>query len=127
MPRQRPLSPHLTIYKPILTMMMSIFHRVTGVGLYIGMVFFCWWILMISSGPENFKVATWFFGSIIGQLILFALTWTAIHHMLGGIRHFIWDAAVLMDKESRDLLAKATIIGSVGLTVLFWMIAFMIR
>lgn len=123
-PRPRPLSPHLTIYKPILTMVMSIFHRITGVGLYGGMIFFAWWLLMISGGRESFETAQWFFGSFIGRLILFGLTWALMHHLLGGLRHFIWDTASFMDKVSREFLARATIIGSVGLTFLLWIVAY---
>src|SRR5882672_7187093 len=88
---QRPLSPHLQIYRPLLTMMMSIVHRVTGAALYFGMLLLAWWLIAAASGPTAYANVEWFIGSLIGRLILFGYTWALIHHMLGGIRHLIWD------------------------------------
>ena len=90
-PAARPLSPHLQIYRPMLTMMMSIAHRITGAGLYFGTVLLAWWFLAVAAGPNGYAKFEWFAGSIIGRLILFGYTWALIHHMLGGIRHLIWD------------------------------------
>src|SRR5713101_4318490 len=90
-PAERPLSPHLSIYKPMLTMMMSIVHRITGAALYVGTLLLAWWLVSAASGPNAYAKASWFMGTIIGQIILFGYTWALIHHMFGGIRHFIWD------------------------------------
>ena len=90
-PAQRPLSPHLQIYRPMLTMMMSIVHRITGFGLYFGMLLLAWWLIAAASGPNAYAKFEWFMGTFIGRLILFGYTWALIHHMLGGIRHLIWD------------------------------------
>src|SRR4026208_2191786 len=87
----RPLSPHLQIYRPMLTMMMSIVHRITGLGNYFGMLMLAWWLIAAASGPNAYARFEWFAGSIIGRIILFGYTWSVIHHMLGGIRHLIWD------------------------------------
>ena len=82
--RVRPLSPHLQIYKPMLTMMMSIVHRITGAGLYFGMLLLAWWLTAAASGPNAYANVEWFMGSLIGQLILFGYTWALLHHMLPG-------------------------------------------
>lgn len=119
----RPLSPHLFIYKPIPTMMMSIAHRITGVALYLGTLLVAWWLIAAASGPGYFEFVNGFFGSWFGLLILFGYTWMLIHHMLGGLRHFAWDLGYLFAKGTSTKLAYATIIGSVTLTLLIWIVA----
>src|SRR6266700_2529266 len=89
--RARPLSPHLQIYRPMLTMLMSIAHRVTGAALYFGTLLVVWWLIAAASGPNYYATVQWFMGTIIGRLVLFGYTWALIHHMLGGVRHLIWD------------------------------------
>lgn len=116
----RPLSPHLQIYKPMLTMMMSIVHRITGVGLYFGMAFLAWWLLALASGPAHFGFVHGLLTSWFGQLVLFGFTWALIHHMLGGLRHFIWDLGYGFEACSREWLARLTIAGSVVLTAAIW-------
>ena len=118
----RPLSPHLQIYKPIPTMMMSIAHRITGAALYFGTLLVAWWLIAAASGPDYFDFVNGFFGSWFGLLVMFGYTWVLIHHMLGGLRHFAWDTGHLFEKETSTKLAYATIIGSAGLTVLIWII-----
>lgn len=117
---ERPLSPHLQIYSPLINMVMSIFHRITGAALYFGTLLLAWWLLAVAMGPGPFATASWFFGSWIGQLILFGYTWALVHHALGGIRHLIWDTGRAFDLKSVDMLCWGTIIGSVALTVLIW-------
>ena len=124
---KRPLSPHLTIFKPIPTMVMSILHRITGVGLYAGTALVAWWLLAAASGPEAYATAGAFFGSWFGILVMFGYTWVLLHHMMGGIRHLIWDTTALMDKESATKLAIATPIASVSLTLLVWIVALIAR
>ncbi len=121
---ERPLSPHLSIYKPMLTMMMSIFHRITGAALFFGTLLLTWWLLAAASGPNAYAKVQAFMGSIIGILILFGYTWALIHHMLGGIRHLIWDTGRGFGPVEREWLTLATIIGSVGLTLLIWIVGF---
>ena len=84
--RPRPISPHLQIYKPMLTMMMSIVHRGTGAALYFGMLLLAWWLIAAASGPNAYANVEWFMGSLIGRLILLGYTWALLHHALGGIR-----------------------------------------
>lgn len=120
--KARPLSPHLSIYKPIPTMVMSIAHRITGVALYIGTAFFVWWLLAAASGPDAFATASAFFGSWLGRLILFGYTWALMHHLVGGLRHFVWDTGHGMEKDFSTKMAFATPIASVGLTLLIWIV-----
>lgn len=119
----RPLSPHLQIYKFIPTMIMSVLHRATGIALYGGTLLVAWWLISAAVGPAYFDFVTGFFGSWFGMLVLFGYTWALMHHLLGGIRHFIWDVGHMFDKDQSTKLAYATGIGSVTLTVLIWVIA----
>ncbi|MEF2548693.1 succinate dehydrogenase, cytochrome b556 subunit [Aurantimonas sp. E1-2-R+4] len=119
-PSTRPLSPHLSIYKFRPTMVMSILHRITGGALYVGTLFFVWWLVAAASGPEAFSYASAFFGSIIGQMILFGYTWALLHHMFGGIRHLIWDTGHGLGKETSTLLAQATLVASLAVMLILW-------
>lgn len=123
---ERPLSPHLSIYRPMLTMMMSIAHRITGAALYIGSLLLAWWLLATSSGPKGYATFQDFMGSFIGRLLLFGLTWALVHHLLGGIRHLIWDTIHGFGPAEREWLARATLIGSIVLTILLWLIGYFI-
>jgi succinate dehydrogenase / fumarate reductase cytochrome b subunit len=122
----RPLSPHLQIYRFAMTMAMSIVHRITGAGLYAGTILLAWWLVAAASGPDYFDFVNRIYGSWLGLLILFLFTWALIHHMLGGIRHFIWDTGHGLDKPMRDQLATATLVGSVVITVLLWIIGLVV-
>jgi succinate dehydrogenase / fumarate reductase cytochrome b subunit len=125
-PAERPLSPHLQIYRPTLTMMMSIVHRVTGAALYFGMLLVAWWLIAAGSGPSAYAKFQWFFGSLVGQLVLFGYTWALIHHMLGGIRHLIWDIGRGFGPYEREWLVRAGLAGSIGLTILLWIVGYLI-
>jgi succinate dehydrogenase / fumarate reductase cytochrome b subunit len=122
----RPLSPHLQVYRFAMTMAMSIVHRITGVGLYLGTVLLAWWLVAAASGPDYFQLVNRIYGSWIGLLILFLFTWALVHHMLGGIRHFIWDTGRGLDKPMRDHLATATLVGSVAITILLWIVGLLV-
>jgi succinate dehydrogenase / fumarate reductase cytochrome b subunit len=127
LPDRRPLSPHLTIFRPLITMVMSIVHRITGAGLYLGMPVLAWWLIAAASGPEALARANDVLGSWPGRVIMLGFTWAFLHHTLGGIRHLIWDTGVGFSREVRNGLAWATIIGSVALTLIVWMIAYAVR
>jgi succinate dehydrogenase / fumarate reductase cytochrome b subunit len=124
---RRPLSPHLQIYRPMLTMMMSVAHRISGVANAIGFLLLTWWLVAVSIGPEAYATVEAFFGSILGRFLLFMFSWALIHHMLGGIRHLIWDTGRGLDKVSIEIFAWATIIGSTVLTVLIWALGYWLR
>ena len=123
--RARPLSPHLQIYRPMLTMMMSIVHRVTGAALYFGTLLLAWWLIAASAGPNAYANVEWFMGTLIGKLILFGYTWALLHHMLGGVRHLIWDTLHGFDPSEREMLALGTLVGSSALTVLIWVVGYL--
>jgi succinate dehydrogenase / fumarate reductase cytochrome b subunit len=122
---ERPLSPHLFIYKPMLTLLMSIAHRITGFGLYFGTLLLAWWLLAAASGPSAYAGIGWFMSSFIGRIVLFGYTWALIHHMLGGIRHLIWDTGHGFGEHEREWLAIATIVGSILLTIVIWVVGYL--
>jgi succinate dehydrogenase / fumarate reductase, cytochrome b subunit len=122
---RRPLSPHLQIYKMSLTLVMSGFHRITGFALYFGTVLVAWWLLAAASGPNAYAYVEWFMGSLMGRLVMFGYSWALIHHMLGGIRHLIWDTERGFEPAERELLAMATIVGSIILTLVVWVIGYL--
>ena len=121
---ERPLSPHLQIYRWSWTMGMSIFHRVTGVAKYFGTVLVAAWLLAIATGPGAYDAVQGFCGSILGRLILFGYTWSLMHHMLGGVRHLVWDFGHGMEPVQRINMARFTLIGSIALTLLIWVAAY---
>ncbi len=123
----RPLSPHLQIYRWSWTMAMSIFHRITGGALYFGIALFAIWLVALASGPDAFNAVQGFFGSALGILILFAYTWVLLHHMIGGIRHLVWDFGYGMETAQRINMARFTLVGSVLLTVVIWAAFFLFR
>ena len=123
--QSRPLSPHMQIYRWPLPMMMSIVHRITGVGLYFGTLLMAWWLIAASAGPNAYANFGGFINSLFGRLILFGYTWALIHHMLGGIRHLIWDTGRGFSQAEREGLALATIAGSVALTIVIWVVGYL--
>jgi succinate dehydrogenase / fumarate reductase, cytochrome b subunit len=120
-PAERPLSPHLQIYRPMLTMMMSIVHRMTGIALYFGTLLLAWW-LNSAAGPNGYAKFASIANSWIGRLILFGYTWALIHHMLGGIRHLIWDTGRGLGPIERERLVTANLIGSIAITLILWIV-----
>ncbi len=122
----RPLSPHLQIYKPIPTMVMSIVHRVTGAALYVGTLLVAWWLIAAAIGEDYFNDVNAIYGSWLGLLVLLGYTWALLHHMIGGIRHLIWDTGRGLEKETTTKMAWASLILSVTLTILVWIAAFTI-
>jgi succinate dehydrogenase / fumarate reductase, cytochrome b subunit len=123
-PSQRPLSPHLQVYRPMLSMMMSITHRITGFALFFGTALFVWWLYAAANAPTAFEQTQYVFGHWFGRIVLFGFTWALLHHALGGIRHFIWDSGRGFELATVEKLVKANLIGSIVLTLLLWAIAY---
>ena len=121
--QMRPLSPHLQIYRPLLTMMMSIAHRITGSILYIGTLLLAWYLIALAAGPGPFATVSAVYGSWLGIIVLIGFSWALFHHLLGGVRHFIWDMGYGMDHPEREYLAQGTLYGGIALTILVWAIA----
>jgi succinate dehydrogenase / fumarate reductase cytochrome b subunit len=125
--RERPLSPHLTVYRPQITMTMSIIHRITGGALYFGTLLVALWLMAAASSQSVFDAVNWAFGSWLGRLVLFGYTWALMHHMLGGVRHLIWDTGTGLEKQTASRIAWATLAGSIVLTLLIWIAGYMAR
>jgi succinate dehydrogenase / fumarate reductase cytochrome b subunit len=90
----RPLSPHLQVYSMRINMLMSIVHRITGSALYFGTVILVAWLIAAAMGPDAYDFVAGLLGSWLGLAVLFLYTWALMHHMMGGIRHFIWDTGL---------------------------------
>ena len=125
-PGERPLSPHLQIYRPALTMVMSIVHRLTGAALYFGILLLTWCLTAAAAGPNAYAMVQWFMETLPGRLILFGYTWALLHHMLGGIRHLVWDLGYGFGPTECEWLTVATLAGSVSLTVLIWFVGYLV-
>jgi succinate dehydrogenase / fumarate reductase, cytochrome b subunit len=121
---ERPLSPHLMIYRRMLTMIMSIMHRITGVILYGGAILFVVWLLAAATSEDAFNSISAVYGSWFGLIVLFGFSWVLIHHALGGIRHLIWDTGRGFGLDTVEWMARANIAGSVLLTVLLWAVGY---
>lgn len=116
----RPLSPHLQIYRWELTMAMSILHRMTGVFLSIGGAMLAAWVIAAAMGEEAFAVVDGHLGAWYGQLLLFGWSYALFYHLCNGVRHLIWDAGIGLDKDAARLNGYATIAVSVALTAAVW-------
>ena len=113
----RPLSPHLQIYRPQLTSITSILTRVTGNALIVGILLLVWWLLAAASGPDYFATVDWIVTSWIGKLVMFGSIWALWYHTLAGVRHLYWDSGRGLEIETAETLGKAVIVGSVILTI----------
>lgn len=125
--RARPLSPHLTIYRAPITMTTSILHRITGGALYFGTLLVAWWLIAAATSETYFDFVNGIFGSWFGRLVLLGYTWALVLHMLGGIRHLIWDTGAGLEKLTASKIAWATVAGSIVLTVLIWIAGYAAR
>lgn len=117
--RERPLSPHLSIYRPIVTMVMSILHRVTGMLNVAGLLLVTAFLLGIAMGPEAYEAVTAVTSSWFGRVVLVGFTWSLIHHLLGGLRHLMWDFGKAFG-DVRYAVAWANVVASVLLTAALW-------
>ena len=115
---ERPLSPHLQIYRWHIPMLTSILTRITGNGLVVAVVLMIWWLLAAASGPEAFAVADGFIRSWFGKLVMLGSLWAVWYHYLAGLRHVYYDAGHGLDIPTAEKLGWGVIIGSVVLTVL---------
>jgi succinate dehydrogenase / fumarate reductase cytochrome b subunit len=109
----------------MLTMVMSIVHRITGSALYFGMLLLAWWLIAVASGPNAYANFEWFMGSLIGRVVLFGYTWALLHHLLGGVRHLIWDTLHGLEPADREMITVATLVGSVSLTLVVWVVGYL--
>ena len=116
----RPLSPHLQIYKPHLTMILSITHRGTGMALAVGLLMLLWWLFAAATGAGAFAVFQEFSASWIGRLVLFGWSFALFYHLCNGIRHFVWDVGRGYEVASAYFSAWLVIVAAIVLTLLAW-------
>lgn len=123
----RPLSPHLQVYTPLINMVMSILHRITGAALYFGTVLLVGWLLAVVGGATAYDSFMRLLNTIPGKIVLIGYTWALMHHALGGIRHLIWDTGRGFGLGTVNALSWFTILGSLALTAAIWGAIFNLR
>jgi len=119
----RPLSPHLQVYRPQLTAVLSITHRMTGVALAIGTLILVYWLAAAAGGPEQYAAARGVLGNWFVKLLLFGWTFALYYHLANGIRHLYWDTGGGFDIETVYLSGKIVVGTAAVLTVLTWIVA----
>ena len=115
---KRPLSPHLQIYRPQITSILSILHRVTGVGLTLGMVLVVWWFVAAALSPGYFALVDGLLTSLFGVLVLATSVWALWYHALNGVRHLFWDAGWGFDLAVVTKSGIAVLGGACALTLI---------
>ncbi|MEK9965415.1 MAG: succinate dehydrogenase, cytochrome b556 subunit [Rhodospirillaceae bacterium] len=116
----RPLSPHLQVYRPQLTSVLSILHRITGVGLAVGTLLLVWWLVAAATGPTAFDTVQSFIGSIVGRLLLLAWSFALYYHLCNGIRHLVWDAGKGFELGTAYASGWLVLIVAAVLTAISW-------
>jgi len=117
---QRPLSPHLQIYRWQLTSVLSILHRATGVALSAGTILLVWWLVAAAAGPGPYAQVQAFLGSWPGRVMLFGWSVALFYHLCNGIRHLMWDTGRGIDLRSTYVSGWLVVIGTIVLTVFAW-------
>ena len=122
--RERPLSPHLQIYRFQWTMILSITHRVSGVALAVGTLLLVWWLVALASGPDAYATVQSVMGSVFGRVLLFGWTLALFYHLCNGIRHLFWDAGYGFSLDAAYRSGLAVVGASVTLTLTAWILAY---
>jgi succinate dehydrogenase / fumarate reductase cytochrome b subunit len=117
---QRPLSPHLQVYKPQITSVLSIMHRATGVAASVGLLLLTWWIVAAATSDSAYAAASWFMRSIIGLLMIFGWIASLWYHFCNGIRHLAWDAGYGFELAEVHLTGRIVVIATAVLSVITW-------
>jgi succinate dehydrogenase / fumarate reductase cytochrome b subunit len=120
----RPLSPHLQVYRLPLAAVLSITHRITGVGLTLGTLLLTWWVAAAAYGPDAYEAFSAFIGSPWGYLILFGFSVALFFHLCSGIRHLFWDMGKNFEIADTKRTNIFVIAGTVVLTLVTWLMAF---
>lgn len=118
--KARPISPHLQVYRPQITSVMSITHRISGSLLLVLAALWVWWLGALVTGPECYEQFAAFCASIPGHIILIAVSWALFYHLSNGIRHLFWDAGWMLNLPGAYRSGWAVIIFSVVATVVMW-------
>jgi succinate dehydrogenase / fumarate reductase cytochrome b subunit len=119
---ERPLSPHLSIYRWPITMTLSILHRATGIGMSVGFIVLVFWLADAANGPEAYAVFTQAMDSLVGRLLLIAWSWAFFYHLSNGIRHLVWDTGRGFGKRQATASAWFVLALSLILTGAFWLV-----
>ena len=119
----RPLSPHLSIYRWPVTMVSSILHRATGVAMAVGFIALVGWLFDAASGPEVYASFIGVMDSTLGCIVLVGFSWAFFYHLANGIRHLVWDTGRGLEKEQASASAWFVIVASVVLSAIFWWVA----
>ncbi|MBJ7411862.1 MAG: succinate dehydrogenase, cytochrome b556 subunit [Phenylobacterium sp.] len=125
-PADRPMSPHLQVWRWHVTMLTSILHRVTGVGLYLGGLIAAAWAVSLAAGPEAYETFKAVLGSPLGKFVMFGMTLSMFYHLGNGIRHLVWDFGYGLDIKSANSSAWAVFGFTIAATLATWAIAFQI-
>jgi succinate dehydrogenase / fumarate reductase cytochrome b subunit len=124
-PRERPLSPHLTVWRWHITMATSILHRATGVALYVGALIVAGWAIALASGPDAYAGFKGLLGSPLGKFVMFGLTVSFFYHLANGVRHLVWDAGHGLDVKSANASSVLVFAFTAAATLAIWVIAAM--
>lgn len=118
--QNRPLSPHLQIYRWQISSVLSILHRITGIALAVGSLLLVYWIIAGAVGPEAFAQAQGLIGSVIGRLLLFGWTYALFFHLANGIRHLFWDLGWGFELKTMSITGWAAVVVALLLTLIAW-------
>jgi succinate dehydrogenase / fumarate reductase cytochrome b subunit len=123
-PANRPMSPHLSVWRWHVTMFTSIAHRATGMALYVGALVLAGWVASLAGGATSYGGYMRLLGSPLGLLVLFGLTVSFLYHLANGVRHLFWDTGKGLETKTADMSGWAAIVFGVVAAVLIWIIAF---
>jgi succinate dehydrogenase / fumarate reductase cytochrome b subunit len=124
-PQDRPMSPHLQVWRWHVTMLTSILHRGTGMALYVGLLVVAGWVVALAAGADAFNAYRALLASPLGLLVLFGLTVAFLYHLANGVRHLVWDSGKGFEPKTADMTGWAAIVFGVVAAVLIWIIAFL--
>jgi len=124
---ERPLSPHLQIYRWQLTSVLSILHRATGVALAVGTLLLVYWLVAAASGPESFATSQELIGSVVGRILLLGWTWALFYHLCNGVRHLFWDAGRGFELKTAYASGWTVVGASFLLTLIAWIAGYAVR
>jgi succinate dehydrogenase / fumarate reductase, cytochrome b subunit len=122
----RPLSPDMQIYRPQLTSVLSISHRVTGIALSVGTLLLISWLVAAAEGPQAYSAVRGFIHSWLGLLLMFGLTFSLFFHLCNGIRHLVWDAGYGFELRTVYASGWAVVMASTALTIAAWIFSFVV-
>jgi succinate dehydrogenase / fumarate reductase cytochrome b subunit len=122
-PADRPLSPHMSVWRWHITMLTSILHRATGMALYVGALIAAGWVASLAAGPRSFATYGAALASPLGQLVMFGLLVSLFYHLANGIRHLAWDAGKGFEPKTADMTGVAAIVFGVVAAAAIWLIA----